>query len=213
MSAQDATVRMDRMYRRQRHIYDLTRKWFLFGRDRLIGELHPPSGAAICEIGCGTARNLARIARRYPWTRLYGLDASAEMLKTASARMGGRATLRRGLAEELDPATMFGMREGFDVVILSYVLSMVPDWRAALDAALRATRPGGSVELVDFGAVDRLPSPLAPWLRAWLARFDVSPRPEIVDHLRALSIRGGGGLEVRPVLGDYGFLVRFVRAG
>ena len=27
---------MDSVYRRQRHIYDLTRKYFLFGRDTLI---------------------------------------------------------------------------------------------------------------------------------------------------------------------------------
>ena len=30
---------MDRVYRRQRYIYDLTRKYYLFGRDRMIREL------------------------------------------------------------------------------------------------------------------------------------------------------------------------------
>jgi S-adenosylmethionine-diacylgycerolhomoserine-N-methlytransferase len=30
---------MDRMYRHARHIYDLTRKPYLLGRDRLIAEL------------------------------------------------------------------------------------------------------------------------------------------------------------------------------
>ena len=28
---------MNSIYRRQRHIYDFTRKYYLFGRDRLIG--------------------------------------------------------------------------------------------------------------------------------------------------------------------------------
>ena len=32
-----AAQSMDRMYRAQRHIYDLTRKFYLLGRDRMIG--------------------------------------------------------------------------------------------------------------------------------------------------------------------------------
>lgn len=212
-----AALRMDRMYRRQRHIYDLTRKYFLFGRDTLIERLQPPSGAAVCEVGCGTARNLVKIARRYPWTRLYGLDASQEMLKTASARIDGaalapRVALRHGLAEELAPGPMFGVTPGFDIVVLSYVLSMVPDWPGALAAAVASVRPGGSVEVVDFGDPDRLPMVIGQPLKAWLARFDVTPRPGIADRLRSLAEGGRGRVEVTPVLGGYAFLARFVRA-
>ena len=32
----DATSRMNRMYRWQRHIYDGTRRYYLLGRDRMI---------------------------------------------------------------------------------------------------------------------------------------------------------------------------------
>ena len=35
----EATSRMNRMYRRQRHIYDGTRRYYLLGRDRLIAGL------------------------------------------------------------------------------------------------------------------------------------------------------------------------------
>jgi len=217
MSMSDATLRMDRIYRRQRHFYDLTRKYFLFGRDTLIDRLDPPSGAAVCEVGCGTARNLVRIARRYPWTRLYGLDASGEMLKTAerqvaAAGLDGRVALRQGLAEGLSPAGMFGVARGFDIVILSYVLSMVPDWAGSLRAAVEALRPGGSLEIVDFGDIGRLPAGLGRPLGAWLARFDVTPRPEIAGLLRSFERAGRGRAEIRPILGDYAFLGRFVRA-
>ena len=78
---------MDKLYRRQRHIYDFTRKYYLFGRDRLIRNLGLKPGQRLVEIGCGTARNLIAIARRYPEARLFGLDASAEMLETARARL------------------------------------------------------------------------------------------------------------------------------
>jgi S-adenosylmethionine-diacylgycerolhomoserine-N-methlytransferase len=55
---------MNRTYRHQRHIYDVTRKYYLFGRDRLIARLDPPAGGRVLEIGCGTARNLIAAARR-----------------------------------------------------------------------------------------------------------------------------------------------------
>ena len=56
----DAASLMDRMYRRQRHIYDLTRKFYLLGRDQMIDRLGPPADARVLEIGCGTGRNLIR---------------------------------------------------------------------------------------------------------------------------------------------------------
>ena len=103
---------MDQVYRHQRYIYDLTRKYYLFGRDRLIRELALRPGERVVEVGCGTARNLIAIARRYPEARLFGLDASQEMLKTAAesirhAGLEGRITLALGYAEALAP-TMFG---------------------------------------------------------------------------------------------------------
>jgi S-adenosylmethionine-diacylgycerolhomoserine-N-methlytransferase len=75
---------MDRMYRVQRHIYDLTRKFYLFGRDTLIASLPVRAGETLCEVGCGTARNLVMLAKRHPRARFFGVDASEEMLKSAA---------------------------------------------------------------------------------------------------------------------------------
>src|SRR5271154_134301 len=72
----DAAGLMDRMYRRQRHVYDLTRKFYLLGRDQLIDTLAPPVGARVLEIGCGTGRNLIRAALQYPAMGAYGIDIS-----------------------------------------------------------------------------------------------------------------------------------------
>ena len=62
----EATRRMNRMYRWQRHIYDGTRRYYLLGRDRMIAGLQPVAGASVLEIGCGTGRNLVLAARLYP---------------------------------------------------------------------------------------------------------------------------------------------------
>ena len=40
---------MDAIYRSQRHFYDLTRKYYLLGRDALIEGLAPPPGGSVLE--------------------------------------------------------------------------------------------------------------------------------------------------------------------
>src|SRR5262245_40105425 len=102
------TVLMNRIYRRQHHVYDLTRKFYLLGRDRLIAELKPNAGDAVLEIGCGTGRNLILAARRYPAARFYGVDVSTVMLTRAIDSLGraglsGRARVAHGDAAAFDP--------------------------------------------------------------------------------------------------------------
>lgn len=149
MGEADTLARMERMYRPQIGFYDLTRKPYLLGRDRLIATMPLAPGDLVCEVGCGTGRNLARLARRDPSLRLFGLDASAAMLERAKLRT--KAQLARGLAEQLDPAVHFGIAARFDRIVFSYSLSMIPDWRGALARALASLRPGGTIAIVDFG--------------------------------------------------------------
>ena len=117
--------------------------------------LEPPPGGSVLEIGCGTGRNLIQVARRYPSARLFGLDISSEMLATgrahvARAGLDARTVLRRGDAAAFDAASLFGAA-AFDRVFISYSLSMIPDWRAALAEALDHVAPGGKLAIVDFG--------------------------------------------------------------
>lgn len=187
---QDAA--MDRIYRRQRHFYDLTRKYYLLGRDELIAGLEAGPGTRVLEIGCGTGRNLIVAARRFPQARFTGLDISAEMLATAQrnvarAGLGDRITLVQGDATGFDAAALSG-GAGFDRVFLSYTVSMIPDWQRALAMAAAALAPGGRLDLVDFGQQEQLPKAFRRALFAWLDRFDVTPRawlPQVVLGIAA----------------------------
>ena len=197
---------MDKIYRGQRHIYDATRKYYLFGRDRLIGELDLPAGGSVLEIGCGTGRNLALIGQRWPGAELFGLDISAAMLENAARKLGPNATLSRGDACGFDPQALFG-RERFDRVVLSFTLSMIPDWRAALTQAAALTTAGGSLHLVDFGDMAGLYWPAPQLLRRWLAHFHVSPRAGLIDSAAAIAAANGLSPSHRRGPGGYYTLI------
>ena len=184
---------MDRIYRRQRHVYDLSRKYYLLGRDRLIADLAPPPGERVLEIGCGTARNLVAVAHRYPEARLFGIDISAEMLLTARQMveqqgLAARVRLAHADATRFDPAILFGV-PSFSRVFISYSLSMIPAWEAVLAQALAWVRPGGELHLVDFGGQEELPTWFRAGLRRWLALFHVTPRDGLEVALGALAER------------------------
>jgi S-adenosylmethionine-diacylgycerolhomoserine-N-methlytransferase len=202
---------MDRVYRRQRYIYDLTRRYYLFGRDRMIRELALSPGESVVEVGCGTARNLIRIARQYPGAELFGLDASAEMLRTASgnvarAGLSNRITLVQGYAEALGPE-LFGRTKPFDHVLFPYSLSMIPDWRQALSAAGPSLSETGHLHVVDFGDLTGLGPVAAGVLRAWLRLFHVEPRVEILAAIEAKTEKGtASGQRFRLLPARYAFL-------
>lgn len=177
---------MNDIYRHQRRIYDVTRKYYLLGRDELIERIDPAPDAHILEIACGTGRNLDLIDRRYPGRHLYGIDISSEMLTSARAKLGERARLAQGDACAFNAGALFGHR-GFDRVVLSYSLSMIPDWQGALTEARRHLAPGGRLLIVDFGDQADLPGAFRSLLRAWLAQFHVTPREDLGRALDTLD--------------------------
>jgi S-adenosylmethionine-diacylgycerolhomoserine-N-methlytransferase len=198
---------MDRIYRRQRHVYDATRKFYLLGRDRLIAGLRPQEQDNVLEIGCGTARNLILAAQRYPKARLHGIDLSAEMLATAEravrrAGLSRRIRLAKADASSFDPQALFGVAR-FQRVFTSYSLSMIPPWRAALGRAIDSVAPGGQFHVVDFGEQSRLPGLFRLALRRWLAEFHVTPRAELEAVLAEHASTLGATLRCERPHRDY----------
>ena len=207
---------MDGVYRYQRHIYDLTRKYYLLGRDGLIADLDVPAGGAVLEIGCGTGRNLIAVGKAWPRAALYGVDISEAMLETArgcvaKAGIGDRVTLAQGDACGFDAQALFG-RASFDRVFISYALSMIPDWEAALRQAARCVAPGGRLEIVDFGQQERLPGLWRRALFGWLEAFHVSPRAGLHVAIERLAQDVGGVAQSRALYRGYAVRGGLIRA-
>jgi S-adenosylmethionine-diacylgycerolhomoserine-N-methlytransferase len=182
---------MDRIYRHQRYIYDLTRKYYLLGRDKVIQDLKPGAGDTVLEIGCGTGRNLIKVAKLYPKTRCFGVDISKEMLTTAETsirrrKLDERISLYRGDATNFDGASLIG-QPTFERIFISYSLSMIPSWRATMERAVRALAPGGKLLIVDFGRLEGWPSWFRGMLLKWLSLFHVTPREELAETASALA--------------------------
>ncbi len=210
-----AAAHMDRIYRRQRFIYDATRRYYLFGRDRLIGGLQPHGEATVLEIGCGTGRNLAVAARRYPEALLYGLDVSEEMLRSARSSiarrgMDTRIALGAGDATAFDPAKLFGIAS-FDRIFFSYVLSMIPGWTDAVTHAAGLLAPGGFLSIVDFGDFSRYPALARHAQLAWLRRFSVTPIPDFESKISALASQRGLVSTTERLYRGYAILARLSR--
>lgn len=205
---QDHSRLMDSIYRYQRYIYDATRKFYLFGRDRVIREMQIAPGDRVLEMGCGTARNLIMLARRNPEAYFYGIDASSEMLKTAekkvrNAGLQDRIMLRTALAEEVDYEKTFQQSEPFDAVMFSYALSMIPSWREAIQCGFHNLKPGGWMYIVDFWDQQNLPAWFRFLLTRWLALFHVRHEPEMLNYLETLEIIDPEGFHLQSIFGRY----------
>jgi S-adenosylmethionine-diacylgycerolhomoserine-N-methlytransferase len=206
-TGQDHADLMDGVYRWQRHVYDLTRKYYLLGRDRMIDRLDVPPGGGVLELGCGTGRNIALAARRHRDARFFGLDISSEMLATARlsltrSGLADRVRLAQGDATDFDAEALFGQSR-FDRVFISYALSMIPDWEASIAEGLAALKQGGSLHIVDFGGQERLPGWFRSLLRAWLSKFHVAPRDSLREVLESECRRAGASLEFETLFRGY----------
>lgn len=203
------------MYRHQRRIYDVTRRYYLLGRGHLLEDLRPPAGGTVLEVGCGTAYNLIEAAHRYPTCQLFGFDISNEMLASARTSAERRSperpiSLATGDATDFDAQAMFGI-ENFDRIFTSYTLSMIADWPAVLEQMAQRLAPGGKLHVVDFGDCAGLPVLAKSVLYGWLGKFGVEPRQDLQGAMRTVAHDHGFKIAFTPLYrgyAQYGVLAR-----
>lgn len=188
----DHAERMESFYSGQAAAYDDFRKRLLHGREQLFQEIAVPEGGTWVDLGGGTGANLEFIHDSVPRLKsAYVVDLASSLLKVAEERFEQHAW-PHVQAVEAD-ATKWQPPEGqVDVVTFSYSLTMIPDWFAAIENALRMLKPGGVIGVVDFYVSRKHAVENAKrhgWFTrtfwpTWFASDNVFPSP---DHLPFLK--------------------------
>lgn len=142
---------MRRYYRWQSVIYDATRWSFLFGRNDLLDRLPVWENVEmrLLEVGCGTGRNLYRLAKKHRHLRLTGFDVSPDMLQRAAKATASYS--KRILLLEKAYGHPGVLPQTPDIVLFSYALTMFnPGWEQAIEQACKDLPLGGYIAVVDF---------------------------------------------------------------
>lgn len=148
--------RLAAFYAPQVEHYDRFRERLLQGRETLVGKLPVDEGTRLVDLGGGTGRNIDFFGARAEKFASYDVvDLCAPMLERARARAAQHPQLRAVHAD----ATVWRPTEPVDIVILSYALTMIPAWRAAITNAVSMLKPGGRLGVVDFYVASEPPMP------------------------------------------------------
>jgi S-adenosylmethionine-diacylgycerolhomoserine-N-methlytransferase len=183
------TERLQAFYAPQAERYDAFRERLLAGRADLIRMLAPAPGEYVVELGAGTGRTIEYMGVALERLRRVELvDLCPALLDRARARIRNMPNVEAIHAD----ATLYRPAEPVDCVYLSYALTMIPDWRSAIDNALHMLRPGGRLGIVDFYVSSAQPGPglarhhaaLRMLCRAWFEHDGVRLDP---GHLATLQ--------------------------
>ena len=181
--------------------YDLTTPLFFPGRNFLLESLHPKVGETICEIGCGTARNLIKLNHINQNANLVGLDASAEMVKIAKSKvkktgLEKKIVLYNGLAEN------FEFEEQIDTFLFIYSLSMISKPNEALICTFNQLPPGGKIHILDFGNFKFWPI-IGDIIKGFLNVFKIKPNKDILE--KTFELNKESKLEIKNKMGGYNY--------
>jgi S-adenosylmethionine-diacylgycerolhomoserine-N-methlytransferase len=177
--------RLEAFYAPQADGYDAFRERLLHGRQELIRQLPVRRGQRVIELGGGTGRNLEFFGPRiHGFASVEVVDLCPALLQVASRR-ADRITAgapRNIWVIEAD-ASEYRPANPPDCVYFSYALTMIPDWRRAIDNAVQMLAPGGTLGVVDFhlpqGALSN------PLWRAWFGHDGVHLSGEHLPWLQS----------------------------
>jgi SAM-dependent methyltransferase len=119
----------------------------LLALPQVVVDLQPGSG--ILDVHCGGGRWLIAMARRFPGTRLVGVEFEADSIQRARANVEAAGLADRITIESGDLAAV-GHGGEMTLAYFQYALHLLPDPPTVLRSAWSAVRPGGWLIALDW---------------------------------------------------------------
>ncbi len=178
--------------------HDATRRYHLFGRDRVLRDLARQRWRTLVEAGCGTGRNLGVLHALKPARRYAGVEPSAPM-RARALEQAPFARIVDALAEDAPYLALAGGPP--DRILFSYSLSMIGDPDQALAHARMSVGERGQIVVVDFGDLGNIPRAFRRAFVRWLDAFHVCPLPAslFARHDARLTPGPGGYYRVATI--------------
>jgi len=171
------TTLVRKAYARWAPVYDILYDKLTEPAARAAVNAAVEAGPRILEAGVGTGLSLGY----YPaHTEVHGVDLSADMLKRAAEKVTRHGLNHVKSLQVMDVCELDFPDSCFDAVSAQFIITLVPDFKAAMNEFSRVIRPGGSIVLVNhFGApkgviaqVERVAAPVVKRI-GWSSDFKV----------------------------------------
>ena len=191
--------KLESFYRGQAQSYDAFRHRFLHGRKPMLENMPTPVGGTWLDLGGGTAANLEDLKESIDlFQKVIVLDLCRPLIEVAKQRVetNGWGNVELVVGDATDQTLIES--ESVDVVSFSYSLTMIPDWKAALENAYRCLKPGGHICVADFTVTNDHYYMTRQFWKTVFANDNVHPNEEHIPALQQMfdektcSVRAGG---------------------
>ncbi|MBM3226084.1 MAG: methyltransferase domain-containing protein [Candidatus Tectomicrobia bacterium] len=142
-------------------VYDfIFKRWFFPRQQHAIQALKISPGQQILDLGVGTGFSLPLYPQH---ARVVGVDLSSKMLREAQKKVQQKR-LRHVTLLEMDASHLAFPDSTFDVVIVAFVISVVPDPLQVLAEIKRVSKPEGQIVIINhFQSQNRVMAQLEKW--------------------------------------------------
>lgn len=151
-----------RIYAYYSRVYDfIFKRWFFPRQRHAIQSLKIGPGQRILDVGVGTGFSLPLYPRD---AHVIGVDLSSKMLWEAQKKVL-HERLRHVALMEMDASHLAFPDSTFDVVIVAFVISVVPDPLQVLAEIKRVSKPEGQIVIINhFQSQNRVMAQLEKWV-------------------------------------------------
>jgi len=144
---------IEHTYQNWAKVYEWLTPIYLLGNEtrlrlKTIASLLLQPGQTVLDVACGTGRNFPLILEKIGSTgKLVGVDYTSDMLARAQERVEREGWKNVELIQA--DAARIELEQTFDATLSTLAISVIPDYRGALDRMLAHVKPSGYLAIGD----------------------------------------------------------------